>query len=175
MSVYFNENTGDLVDAAGAEVGVYTDSDGHIVEVRPGDVHITQIGEKKWTFTTGPREATELYGQAPAIHDGAYFANGKFRFVEHGAENPEVVEDLACDEGKVVWGKNYVRTKDGREGPTVDSLRSQRRLKDYMRLTGHRAHDHGERAPNKLEELRSRVEARKLRRETIKRERGTGS
>lgn len=174
MTSYANEQTGDIVDAVGAETGLYTNGDGNTVEVRPSGVHVTQIGEKKWTFTTGPREVTKTYGQAPAVHDGAFFDNGKFRFVDHGAKNLEVVEDLACDEGKTVWGKNYVRTKDGREGPTVDSLRSQRRLNNYMRLTGHRAHDQGERAPDKLKELRARVEARKLRRETIRRERGVG-
>jgi len=174
MSAYFDEQTGSVVDAAGVEPGLYTDGNGNEVEVTSRGVHVTQVGEKKWIFTTGPREVSEAYGHAPAVHDGAFFDNGKFRFVDHGASNPEVVEDLACDEGKVVWGKNYVRTKDGREGPTVDSLRSQRRLNDYMRLTGHRAHDQGERAPNKLEELRARVEARKSRRETLRRERGVG-
>lgn len=159
MSQYFNIETGEAVSAQEPPIGNYLNEDGQEVEVSKGNVHMTQLDDAVWAFSTGPRYTAVRYGDAPSFHDGGFFQNGQFRFVGHGAENPEVVEDLACEEGRALWGKNYVVTKDGREGPTVDSIRSQKKLKEYMRLTGHREYEAGERKPNKHEELRKRVEA----------------
>lgn len=138
----------------------YVDDEGLNVEVS-GNIHITQVGEKKWIFTTGPRTTVQRYGDAPAVHDGAFFQGGEFKFVQHGKHKHDVavVEDLACEEGKTVWGKDYVKTKDGCEGPTVESLRSPKKYKQYMRLTGHRERESGE--VDSLRERRRRGEKRR--------------
>lgn len=140
---------------------LYVDEEGFDVEVRPGDVHITQIGDKKWVFTSGPRTTVRKYGKAPVVHDGAFFQGGEFKFVQHGKHKHDVavVEDLACEEGKTVWGKDYVKTKDGCEGPTVESLRSPKKYKEYMRLTGHRERESGE--VDSLRERRRHIEKRR--------------
>jgi hypothetical protein len=149
-----------LEDKVAEPDSTYVDAEGYFVEVF-GEVHRTQLGEKRWAYSTGPRATVSRHGSAPAYHDGAFYQGGAFKYAGHGQDprNPTVVEDLACDEGKAVWGKNYVKTADGREGPTVESIRSPKRLKEYMELTGHRVKEPGE--PDQLKERR-REAARKI-------------
>jgi hypothetical protein len=139
---------------------VYTDHDGFTVRVH-GLTHVTELSPTKWAYTYGPRHVSKWFGSAPAVHDGAFYDSGRYKYVEHdtAGSHPQVVQDLACEEGRAVWGKNYVRTKDGAEGPTVDSIRSPRKLKAYMLATGHRLKDRGEEDPLKA---RRAAAARKI-------------
>jgi hypothetical protein len=73
----------------------------------------------------------------PAVHYAFEFGDGRSKFNTHlvsDRKDPIVVEDLADDAGRKFW-PDYVRLPDGREGPTVASLRAGG-LKSYLALTG---------------------------------------
>lgn len=141
---------------------VYTDPEGYRVSVF-GTQHRTELSDSHWVYSKGPRFIPNFYEKPPSVMSGTFFSSGAFKFAEHGAEKVEVVEDLACEEGKTVWGDHYVRTADGREGPTVDSVRSTKKLKEYMRLTGHVERAPGGVMPDRRKDIAERSAARKER------------
>lgn len=59
--------------------------------------------------------------------------------LKHGQKDSPIVEDLGLgtvEEGKVLWGKDYLVLPDGRHGPR--KFRSHAEKVQYLHLTGHR-------------------------------------
>jgi len=135
----------------------YIDEEGFYVEVKPWG-HITHVSENHAIHSKGRRFIPARNGNAPSVISGTHYASGAYKFMSHSApeDQARVVEDLGCEEGRALW-KDYVVLPDGTQGPTVESVASPGKMREYMRLTGHRERDRGE--SNPLDKIRERAQA----------------